>query len=76
MEPAWAQFESDYQKKIGIVYINVDERDTPEFRAYSQFLGQSIPTTVWLNAQGQPVENRVGVLKREELGSLSDKLVR
>ena len=76
MAPAWTQFESDYQKKLEIVYINVDQRDTPEFKKYAAFAPSSIPFTLWVNHKGTQLDSKVGSLSPQELNSISDKALK
>lgn len=73
MAPAWAQFESAYQHKLQIVYINVDERSTKEFQTYSELMPESIPHTAWVTRQNKPVSEKTGVMTFAELKAASDK---
>lgn len=73
MEPAWTQFESTYQSKTYIVTINVDEKDTPEFKQYSGLLGDGIPLTVWLNKEGKTVGSQLGSASYDTLKSETEK---
>lgn len=76
MAPAWTQFESDYQKKLEIVYINVDQRDSAEFKKYAAYAPQSIPFTLWLNQKDHQLGSQVGSLSQQELSSISDKALK
>lgn len=72
MAPAWAQFESSYQKKAQIIYVNVDERNSSEFKSYSALAPRSIPTTLWLNAAGKVTQSHTGGQSLEELSQATD----
>ncbi len=76
MAADWAQFESTYQKKAEIVYINVDQRTSPEFTKYAPFASQGIPYTLWLDRQNKPLADRTGPLTAAELTETSDKFLK
>lgn len=76
MAPAWAQFESKYKDRMRIVYVNVDQRDKPEFTENSQYMERAIPHTVWLSSKGQVLEKQTGALTLEQLSQASDKALK
>ncbi|MBN9415017.1 hypothetical protein ABS71_09290 [bacterium SCN 62-11] len=76
MAADWAQFESTYQKKAEIVYINVDQRTSPEFTKYARFAPQSIPYTLWLDRQDKPLADQTGPMTAAEMGAVSDKFLK
>jgi hypothetical protein len=76
MAPAWAQFESTYKDRMRIVYVNVDQRDKPEFKENSQYMERAIPHTVWLSSKGQVLEKQTGSLTLEQLSQASDKALK
>lgn len=76
MAADWAQFESANQKKLEIVYINVDERSSPEFVKYQRFASSSIPYTVWLDRKDRPLADKTGPMTTSELTEISDKLLK
>jgi len=76
MAADWAQFESANQKKLEIVYINVDQRSSPEFLKYQRFAPSGIPYTLWLDRKDRPLADKTGVLTAQELTEMSDKLLK
>lgn len=76
MAADWAQFESAYQKKAEIVYINVDQRSAPEFVKYQNFSSPGIPYTVWLNRADQPLASKNGAMTAAEMGEITDKFLK
>ena len=76
MEPALAQFESKYSKKINLVTLDVDEKDTPEFRKYGAGTDKmELPFTVWLDASGKKLSSKAGNLTAAQLTSLTNQVL-
>jgi hypothetical protein len=73
MEPAWTQFESAYKDKLEIVYVNVDERSTKEFQAYSSLVSGAIPHTVWVTQQNKELSAQTGGMTFDQLKAASDR---
>ncbi len=73
MGPAWTQFESTYKEKLEIVYINVDEKETAEYKKFESFCPPGIPTTIWFKGGQKPVETKTGSLSVQELTSISEQ---
>lgn len=74
MEPAVTQFESQYAKKVSIVMINVDHKESAEMKKYGPLVAKvgGIPYTVWLDSKGTMLGEKVGSLGAKELGELTD----
>lgn len=75
MAPAWAQFESKYQDRMRIVTINVDQRETEEFKAHAKWMQRAIPHTVWLSRKGALLQQQAGSMSLEQLGQISDTVL-
>lgn len=73
MEPAWTQFESAYKDKLEMVYVNVDEKTTKEFQAYSSLVAGAIPHTVWVTQQNKQLSAQTGAMTFDQLKAASDK---
>ena len=76
MAADWAQFESTYQKKAEIVYINVDQRSAPEFVKYQRFAPQGIPYTLWLDRADKPLADKTGAITAAEMGETTEKFLK
>ena len=78
MEPALAQFESKYAKKVNFVSLDVDDSKNPINRKYSKLGGKepSLPLTVWVNAKGKVLDTVQGQMSAGELGKHTDKLIK
>ena len=74
MAADWARFESTYQKKAEIVYINVDQRSSPEFTKYARFAPRGIPYTLWLDRKDKLLAERTGPVTAAEMTETSDRL--
>ena len=78
MEPAVEQFEQAYKSKVNLVMINVDDRKSPEMQKYGEFVQKAggIPYTVWLDAKGKVLGEKVGGMTAQELSSATDGYVK
>lgn len=78
MEPAVTQFESQYAKKVNFVMINVDHKDSAEMSKYGALVKKAggIPFTVWLDAKGAVLGEKLGGMDATELGKLTDDYVK
>jgi hypothetical protein len=75
MKPELAQFES--KKMITVVEIDMDQSSSPEFLKYQKLMdSDGIPYTIVLNPKGEVVFKQVGVMRADELASVTKKLVK
>lgn len=75
MEPALAQFESKYAKKINFVSLDVDDTKNPLNQKYAKLGGKdpSLPLTLWINSKGKVLEKVYGQMSVQDLSSHTDK---
>jgi thioredoxin-like negative regulator of GroEL len=71
MKPELAQFESD-NEKVNLVKINIDEKDTAEFKKYEKFLEkiEAIPAMFVLGKDGEILTEFVGFKDAKELETM------
>lgn len=71
IKPDLARFESDNLKKFKIVHVDVDKKDTPEFKQHIQLLMDGsqggIPYTLILDDKGNKVVDWVGAVPYDKL---------
>lgn len=67
MAPALAQFEQMYKSEVKVIEINVDQKDSSDYREYAKLKASGyIPETVVLK-DGKPVAREVGGLTLPQL---------
>ena len=78
MEPDLARFESKSKSKINLVSINVDENTSPEFQKYGALMkrSQSIPFTLWVDAQGKVLREERSVLSEGQLEETTQSVLK
>ena len=69
--PTFEKMEKKYEGKITFLSVDVDEN--PDMAA--QYEVQSIPTVVYINAEGKTVDVTVGLLSEEEFDARLQKLL-
>ena len=69
--PTFEKLEKKYEGKITFLSVDVDEN--PDMAA--QYEVQSIPTVVYINAEGKTVDVTVGLLSEEEFDARLQKLL-
>ena len=69
--PTFEKMEKKYEGKITFLSVDVDEN--PDMAA--QYEVQSIPTVVYINAEGKTVDVTVGLLSEEEFEARLQKLL-
>ena len=69
--PTFEKMEKKYAGKITFLSVDVDEN--PDMAA--QYEVQSIPTVVYINAEGKTVDVTVGLLSEEEFDARLQKLL-
>lgn len=71
MAPQMAQFESKYQDKVNIIDIDLDKKDSPDYKKYEDVLkrSNSIPFTVWMDKSGKILGEEAGGMSAEQLES-------
>ena len=69
--PTFEKMEKKYEGKITFQSVDVDEN--PDMAA--QYEVQSIPTVVYINAEGKTVDVTVGLLSEEEFDARLQKLL-
>ena len=77
MEPALAQFESKYAKKINFVSVDLDDTKNPINLKYARFYGKdaSPPLTLWVDAHGKVLDRAQARLSAAELAKRTDRLL-
>lgn len=77
MEPALAQFESKFKGKINYVFINVDQKKTPEWKKWGHLdkvTKGEIPYTFWIDSKGKVLEKANEKVKTfERLSAITNK---
>lgn len=71
IKPDLARFESENLKKFKIVHVDVDKKDSPEFKKYIQLLMDgsqgSIPYTLILDDKGQKAVDWIGAVPYDKM---------
>ena len=69
MAPQMAQFESKFQDKVNIIDIDLDKKDSPDYKKYEDVLrrSNSIPFTVWMDKSGKILAEEAGGMSAEQL---------
>ena len=73
IEKVIKEVEPEYTGRV--TFIIVDVYDDSEYDLCSQYGIQTIPTTVFLDAQGQITEGYVGVIDAASMRQMLDRLV-
>ncbi len=78
MEPAVTQFESQYNKKVNLVMINVDDKDSPEMKKYGDYVKKAggIPYTVWFDSKSNVLGEKVGGMDAKEISKLTEDYIK
>ena len=71
LAPTFEKMEKKYEGKITFLSVDVDEN--PDMAA--QYEVQSIPTVVYIDAEGKTVDVTVGLLSEEEFDARLQKLL-
>ena len=71
MHDDWVAFESSYKNKVKIVAININDKESEEFKSYKAVLdaaGGGVPFTAWLDNDGKILAQQGGAIDKKLLG--------
>jgi hypothetical protein len=78
MLPAWRKFEKKFKGRAQLVHLDVDQRDTPEFKKYGPTVDKvgEIPLTLWYHSNGKVLHKKVGLVTAAELSEWTEKEIK
>lgn len=73
MQPVWQSFVQSYRGPLRLVYVDVDELESPQYRTYAPLWEQDrqMPQVCLVNGQGKLRVRRPGLLTRHQLEQLA-----
>jgi len=73
MQPVWQDFVKHYRGPLKLVYVDVDEVQSPLYKTYAPYweTDRGMPQVCRLDGRGRLLERRPGLLTLEQLRRLS-----
>ena len=74
MQPVWQAFAKDYRGPLRLIYVDVDEVESPQYRAYAPLWEQDrqMPQVCLIDGRGRLQTRMPGLLTRQQLSQLAN----
>ena len=73
MQPVWQAFAKDYRGPLRLIYVDVDELDSPQYKAYAPLWEKTreMPQVCLVDGKGRLQTRLPGLLTRQQLNRLA-----